>query len=79
MDQICKLMLRWNNAKALPMNCCEGPEWEDFIKAVRPALVGRTLNYDKIRRARALLPRAPAVSNAGARPQERQHAEDAVS
>lgn len=52
-DQICKLMLRWMNAKALPMNCCEGPEWEDFIKAVRPALAGRTLNYDKIRRAHA--------------------------
>ena len=47
--QIHQLQLRWLNAKAMALNACEGPEWDDLIKAMRPALAGRTLNYDKIR------------------------------
>ena len=48
-EHINKLLLRWMNSKGLPLNCCDGEEFRDVIKALRPALVGRTLDYDKIR------------------------------
>ena len=47
--QINMLLLRWLNAKALPMSALDCEEWLDVIKLLRPAAAGKTLTYDMIR------------------------------
>ena len=44
-----QLQSRWMFAKGLPHNVCDGPEFADLLKALRPALAGKLLTRHIIR------------------------------
>lgn len=69
------LQARWMLCKGMPLNACDGIEFNDFVRALRPAAAGKLYTESKLRceNDKCLLTSVPALTRAPCRARSLSH------